>query len=394
MSIRKRTWKTATDEEKEAWVVDYTDQNGKRRLKTFKRKKEADAFGAKARVEVREGIHTPDSASISVAEAADLWLQSCHTNNLEPATIDAYEQHVRLHIVPFLGRKKLSELSAPMVREFEDRLRRGDPAPGSEIGKPRSPAMVRRVITSLSTLVSNAQERGLVARNVVKGLRSRRKRGKHTQHESRHAGKLKIGVDIPSPEEIRAFLTSLSGRYRPILLTATFTGLRASELRGLRWADIDFERRELHVRQRVDKRNVGGPPKTAAGNRAIPLPPIVINTLKEWKLACPKSPEGLVFPTGTGRPEYHVNIINRGLIPAWEASGVVGRYRGLHALRHFYASWLINRKADGGLELPAKTVQSRLGHSTIGMTLDTYSHLFPHEDAHSELAAAEKALLG
>jgi integrase len=377
MSVRKRIWRTTKGETKEAWVADYADQAGQRRLKTFKRKKDADAFEAKASVEIEEGVHTPASASITVAQAADLWLQSCDANKLESATIDAYEQHCRLHIKPFLGRKKLSELTAPMVREFEDRLRRGVPAPGDEKGKPRSPAMVRRIITSLSTLVSDTQERGLVARNVVKDLRSRRKRGKHTQHESRHAGKLKIGVDIPSPEEIRAFLTSLSGRYRPILLTATFTGLRASELRGLRWADIDFERRELHVRQRVDKRNVAGPPKTASGIRTVPLPPIVVNTLREWKLACPKSQKGLVFPTGTGRPEYHVNIINRGLIPAWEAAGVVGRYRGLHALRHFYASWLINRKADGGLELPAKTVQSRLGHSTIGMTLDTYSHLFP-----------------
>src|SRR4029450_10106286 len=112
---------------------------------------------------------------------------------------------------------------------------------------------------------------------------------KQKQHDSRHNGKLKVGVDIPAPEEIRAFLAALSGRYRPILLTATFTGLRASELRGLRWADIDFERSELHVRQRVDKRNVAGPPKSAAGIRTVPLPSIVINTLKEWRLACPKS---------------------------------------------------------------------------------------------------------
>jgi integrase len=306
-------------------------------LKTFKRKKEADAYRARANVEVREGIHTPDSASVTIAEAAAFWLQTCHANHLETATIDTYEQHARLHIKPFLGRVRLSQLTAPMVRDFEDKLRRGDPAPGEANGKQRSPAMVRRVITSLSTLVSDAQERGLVARNVVRDLRSRRKRGKQKQHDSRHNSKLKVGVDIPSPQEIRAFLAALSGRYRPILLTATFTGLRASELRGLRWADIDFERHKLLVRQRVDKRNVAGPPKSAAGTRTVPLPSIVINTLKEWRLACPKSPEGLVFPTSNGRPEYHVNIVNRGLIPAWKAAGVIGRYTGLHALRNFYA---------------------------------------------------------
>ena len=63
---------------------------------------------------------------------------------------------------------------------------------------------------------------------------------------------------------------------------------------------------------------------------------------------------------------------------------------GLHALRHFYASWCINRKVDGGLELPAKVVQERLGHSSITMTLDTYGHLFPRGDDADELAAAEQ----
>jgi integrase len=71
---------------------------------------------------------------------------------------------------------------------------------------------------------------------------------------------------------------------------------------------------------------------------------------------------------------------------------VAPKYTGLHALRHFYASWCINRKANGGLELPGKVVQERLGHSsiTMTMTMDTYGHLFPHGDA---LAEAERILL-
>lgn len=418
MSIRKRAWKTSKGEAKEAWVIDYVDQAGKRRLKTFERKKEAEAFETKTKFEITQGTHTPDSASVTIAEAADLWLETCRANDLETATIDAYEQHCRLHIKPFLGRIKLSQLTAPMAREFEDKLRRGDPVPGEAEGAPRSPAMVRRIIMSLSTLIADAQERGLVARNVVREFRARRKRGKQKAHESRHNGKLKIGVDIPSPDEIRAFLAALKEPWRAILLTATFTGLRASELRGLRWADVDLEKKELHVRQRADKRNVIGPPKSASGERTLPLSPIVVATLKEKWLATPKGKggkEALVFGTGTGAPEYHSNITNRGLIPAMIKAGVAlhvlgpdgkpaqdedgkpilrAKYTGLHALRHFYASWLINRKADGGLELPAKTVQERLGHSTIAMTLDTYSHLFPAADAHEELATAERALLG
>ena len=72
---------------------------------------------------------------------------------------------------------------------------------------------------------------------------------------------------------------------------------------------------------------------------------------------------------------------------------LAAKYTGLHAFRHFYASWCINPRQDGGLELPPKVVQARLGHASIVMTLDTYGHLFPRGDDGAELAAAEKALL-
>jgi integrase len=74
-------------------------------------------------------------------------------------------------------------------------------------------------------------------------------------------------------------------------------------------------------------------------------------------------------------------------------AGLAGKYSGLHAFRHFYASWCINRPADGGLGLPAKMVQERLGHSSIVMTLDVYGHLFSRSDDGAELAAAERLLL-
>jgi integrase len=110
----------------------------------------------------------------------------------------------------------------------------------------------------------------------------------------------------------------------------------------------------------------------------------------------PQGADNLVFPTGTGTIENHANITNRILDPAQIAGGVVDRKGkpkySLHALRHFYASWCINRRADGGLELPPKTVQTRLGHASIVMTLDRYGHLFPTHDDGNELAAAERAL--
>ena len=73
--------------------------------------------------------------------------------------------------------------------------------------------------------------------------------------------------------------------------------------------------------------------------------------------------------------------------------GVSAKYTGLHALRHFYASWCINPKGDGGLELSPKVVQERMGHASISMTMDVYGHLFPRGDDSAELAAAERSLL-
>ena len=206
-------------------------------------------------------------------------------------------------------------------------------------------------------------------------------------------------MNIPSPEEIRAVVANLKGRWRPLVLTAIFTGLRASELRGLRWFDVDLKNAQLTVSQRADRFNTIGQPKSESGQRTLPLPPIVVNTLREWKLTCPKGERDLVFPNGAGGIENLSNILTRGLAPAMIAAGVVtkhgkAKYTGLHALRHFYASWCINRSKDGGLELPLKVVQHRLGHSSIQMTSDVYGHLFPRGDDGAELAAAQKVLLG
>lgn len=410
MSVRKRKWISA-GVEREAWVVDYADSAGTRRLKTFRLKKEAEAFRATASIEVQEGVHVAERASVTVGVAGRLWLAGVERAGREKSTVNQYRQHVDLHLAPFIGDSKLTELTLPRLRDFEDKLR----------DEGRSPAMVRKVMVSLGSLLADAQERGLVARNIVRDLRRRRGSADALQ-EKRGRGRLKVGTDIPSPTEIKAIVGALQGRWRPVLLTAIFTGLRASELRGLEWSAVDLDRKVIKVHQRADRYNAIGRPKSVAGEREVPLPPIVVNTLKEWKLACPRRDTGrrddagqsirellLVFPNGQGNVESLANIINRGLGPAQIRAGVVvdtgerdqdgapimaPRYPGMHALRHFYASWCINRKADGGLELPAKIVQERLGHSTIAMTMDVYGHLFPRGDDGEELAAAERSLLG
>jgi len=181
----------------------------------------------------------------------------------------------------------------------------------------------------------------------------------------------------------------------------TFCGLRASELRGLTWADVDLDRAELHVRQRADRYSEIGAPKSEAGQRSIPMLPMVVNALRQWKLASPDT-SGLIFPGRHGKPlaygavirfHRHPVQLRAGLVVAGEDGKPSPKYPGLHALRHFFASWCINRVRDGGLELPLKLVQGRLGHSSIQMTADRYGHLFPRADDAAELAAAERAFL-
>jgi integrase len=385
MSVRKRTWKNRDGSKGQAWIAEYTDHEGKRRLRTFETKGEADSFHVSVAGDLRSSLHVPDSQSVTVAEAGKLWLQGCEADGLERSTIDAYRQHLERHIVPLIGAVKLSRLTMPMVRTFEDKL-----------ALDRSPAMVRKARISLGALLTDSQDRGLVRQNVVHARTRRRRQGKEARAAARQNSKLKVGVDIPSPDEIRAIIAAAgdsdTDRRRPLLLTAIFTGLRISELRGLRWDDVDLKRAEFHLRQRADRYNKIGPLKTAAGARIVPLPPALVSTLRKWKLACPKGELGLAFPAADGSVESYVNITRHALNPISVAAGIAAKY-GWHALRHFYASWCINRKVDGGLELPAKMVQQRMGHASITVTMDVYGHLFPRGDDGAELAAAERALL-
>ncbi len=368
-TIRKRKW-TSGGKERTAWVVDYTDQHGDRRLKTFAKKKEADEFLVQARHEVREGTHTADSASVSVADAAKRWIKGREVEGIERSTLRQYRQHIDLHIIPIIGNVKLSKLTTPKVEGFKETLL-----------ETRSRAMARKALQSFRSIISDAQRRGLVAQNVARGV------------SIRTPNRDKEPVVIPAKDEIRLMLDKAPDRWRPLIVTAIFTGLRASELRGLTWADVDFEDRLIRVRQRADRWNEIGPPKSATSRREIPMTPMVVNTLREWKLKCPKGGLNLVFPNGRGRVENLGNIWKRCFTPLQRACGIVEngdkpKY-GVHALRHFYASWLIEQG------FTPKKVQTLLGHSSIQMTFDTYGHLFPSlEDDHAKLAAGELSLVG
>jgi integrase len=345
-TVRKRVRIAANGEEKVAWVADYFDQHKDRHIKTFQTKKAATGWLVETQGEVRRGVHTPERQSINVYEAAQRWLDR--------------------------GTVELAELSTPVLEDWRDRLLGGTPT---------HPAVTRyrarRIVACLKAVLGEAQRRGLIAHNPAIPVKVDLKR--------RGEGKLTIGKDIPGKDDIQKLLAAATGnRHRALIITAALTGMRASELRGLAWDAVDFDRKVITVRQRADEWGTIGAPKSAAGHREIPMMDVVVNTLREWRLACPKGELDLVFPNTLGKVEPLCNIAQRVWHPLQRNAGLVdaaGKPRfHFHALRHFFASLGIEQGFS------PKRLQAMLGHSSIQMTFDRYGHLFPSlEDDHAKL---------
>jgi integrase len=177
MSVRKRRWTTRGGEMKEAWIVDYS-QDRERHIETFKKKKDADAYAQQVGVDIRAGTHTPISKSITVAQAAEDWIRAVELEGREASTLAQYRQHAR-HIGERLGTLKLASLTTPRINAFRD-----------ELLASMSRAMARKVLSSLKSLLRDAQRRGNVAQNVALNVKA-------VDADKRGKRKLKIGEDIP-----------------------------------------------------------------------------------------------------------------------------------------------------------------------------------------------------
>jgi integrase len=369
------------------WRASYTDGAGVRRTKQFARKSDGEAWLVEICHDIARGFHTPGSISPTVRDAGALWIKRCNEKQLETMTIKGYEEHCELHLYPFIGAKKLSDLTVPAVNAFADQLR--------EAG--RSAEMIKRVVRSLGAIFKEARRRGLSNVAPTVGLEL----DLPERDDPRPV--------IPTKPELQAIITAASDHqsrmWRPLALVAVFCGLRASELRGLRWADVDFETRQINVTQRADASHKIGKLKSKMAYRSLRLSAVVLNALREWKLVCPKGDLGLVFPNGIGNVESYANLIDRGFGPIQIAVGVVvqkpaldeagqrttvtvGKY-GLHALRHACASLWIEQGHN------PKQIQTLMGHSSIKVTFDTYGHLFADNEADQRAAeGVEFRLLG
>jgi integrase len=388
-TVKKRTWATGTGDRREAFRVSYTDRNGNRQRKQFTLKRDAEAYRIKAEAELAQGIHTPDAKSISVADAADVWLAACEAGGCDRGTLKTYREIANRHIKPQIGAEKLSRLSAPRVVEFRDAMM-----------LTRSHGMAAKAVRHLSMILAEAMRRGLVAQNVARAVKVKRPRGDQQ--------KLAKRADIPPTEHLKAMieaadrLSNEDPRLPVLLRVVMLAGLRASEVRGFAWSGADLKAPSLSVTQRADRWNELGSPKSNAGHRCVPIGPGLATMLKGWKLRCPLSPLNLMFPNIRGGVIDQKGFIGL-LVKVQVAAGLAldsgrkdrkgrtiwaPRY-DWHHLRHVAASnWL-----NDGIDL--KRLQTWIGHENIQLTIDVYGHLIVDAKKDAALAAgAEAALLG
>ena len=301
----------------------------------------------------------------SVCDACQSWLKTCRRNGLERSTMKAYGSHVNIHIEPRIGHLLLTGLSRSEIREFRDGL----------LDDGISHALAKKIMVSLRAILSEAVEREWLDHNVATEVKLKRR--------SRSEADVRV---IPTKAEIRIILDKAPESHRAMFVTAIFTGMRISELRGLTWESVDLENRFIRVRQRADEFGQIGLPKSRAGTRNIPMAPLVCQTLKDWKMNSPVNNIGLVFPNSVGKVQNYANIYNRAFKPMLVENGIVdesGKAKfAIHALRHAAASLFIEQGWN------PKKIQTILGHASITMTMDVYGHLF--ENVGEDVALFEK----
>jgi integrase len=362
---------------KDDWVADYNDQHGVRHRLGFPSKKQAERRLVEIQGQVARSIHTPEPGSLTVIEAAKLWLQRCEIERLEKTTQRGYRDTVRNYIATSeIGNVTLAKLTTPMIETWRLWLL-----------EHYTPHLARNILGTLRRTLTEMQRRGIVAYNVAGPVK--------IEDPWRHRKRVAIGEEIPTKQDVQKLLAaSLDPHYaefRPFLITAVFTGMRISEVRGLAWDGVNFDTRMVKVTQRADAYGILGSPKSYAGQRVIPMGDFLTNTLRTWQSQCRTSDLNLVFPNEAGGTQWYPSLVQRWWHPVQYAAGLIVRGKPkytFHSLRHYAASvWI-----EAGFS--PKRLQGLLGHSSIQMTFDRYAHLFPNtEDDFTRLARVERDLL-
>ena len=310
-------------------------------------------------IAARSSGFVSDVGNLTLGEYLDRWLADSLRGTVRASTCERHEINVRVHINPSLGNVRLKGLTPAHVRGLHR----------EKLDSGLASATVRKIHSTLHKALSQAVSDGLIPRNAAD-----------------------VKAPRPAPEEMRPLsegeactfldVARASGdRFEPLYVLAITTGLRRGELLGLRWEDVDLERGTLRVGRslvREEGRHTVGETKTRRGRRQVNLTPRTVNALKahrkrqleeRMRLAETYKDHGLVFSTSIGTPVNPENLVNRSFKPLLEKAGLP-KIR-FHNLRHTCATLLLGRGVH------PKFVQELLGHATIAITLDTYSHYLP-----------------
>lgn len=351
-TITKRRWKTGKGEPREAWVLAYTDKQGKRHKEQFARKRDADARRVAIEGDISKGVFRADAASKTMKDAIDGYvkqLERRHQRGEQVTTMYLKNTtgQLRTHVEPELGETRLAELTARAVNDLVEKLK------DENVGLPT----IRRVVGALSRTLQFAIGQDWVATNAAKGVRVIGKRGEGSEK-----------VTPPTKAALSDLLKAADDDMRLRIRFAAATGLRASEQWALRWRNIVDG--VIKVEQRVDAFGEFDTTKSESGQRDVPMSKALAAELKALRKG--KKGEDFVFPDSAGGFTRHTNFMRRKWKPLIAKAEVADI--GWHALRHFAVSTWI----EAGLQ--PKAVQTLAGHATYAITMNRYGHLFPSED--------------
>jgi integrase len=297
------------------------------------------------------------------------WLEAARPT-LRENSWKSYRTVVNLHVLPYIGSLKLQKLSPSHLNSlYGDLLEKGDKR--RKAGGGLSPRTVRYVHLVLTRALGDAVRWGYLPRNPASLANPPKAANKQMQ--------------VWSGGQLQQFLAAHKSHphYMAWLLAAT-TGMRRSELLGLRWEDVDLDRGRLSVTQVLtcygSKSNMRfTAPKTSSSRRQVALDPATVQALRQHRLQVFSRSGGLVFTEADGSPVYP-QTFGLQFAAAVRKSGLP--YIRFHDLRHTHATLALQAGVN------PKVVQERLGHRSIAITLDTYSHVTEglQEDAAQRIA--------
>jgi integrase len=276
---------------------------------------------------------------------ADDWLAS--KVNVRENTKDSYRGHVEKHLKPAFEGVKIHQITLAVIERFRETL----------LKKRTTVATTKKILTTLSQIMKYAAKHNYQDYNPVRDLEVLQ-----TPHNEDDED-----PNILQPDQINTLVAAATTqRDKVLFMMAALTGMRQGELFGLKWSDVDWINKQVHVKRTYNHGRFYNP-KSKSSRRSIDLAPQLVDELRKWKLACPKANLELVFPNEVGKPEHPSNFLRRRFYPALLAADLP-QIR-FHDLRHTYASLLIDQGEN------MKYIQRQLGHSSIKVTMDIYGHL-------------------